>query len=100
MKQVKIEANVVADARYITFQLAEVAIPRWLFDTILLRIRKLGPSLPAPSWQEACLQEWNKLNGEWGGLFQFALTALPVRQGGRFPLINGPSDKACRQNCC
>jgi len=44
-KLIKIGAKVVHHARYVTFQMAEVAIPRWLFETILRRIRRLcvGP---------------------------------------------------------
>ena len=44
-KLIKIGAKVVRHARYVTFQMAEVAIPRWLFETILRRIRRLclGP---------------------------------------------------------
>jgi hypothetical protein len=40
---VKIGAKVVKHARYIVFQLAEVAIPRRLFATILRRISRLCP---------------------------------------------------------
>ena len=42
-KLVKIGAKVVAHARYITFQMAEVAISRKLFRSILWRISRLGP---------------------------------------------------------
>jgi len=38
-KLIKIGAKVVRHARYVTFQMAEVAIPRSLFETILKRIR-------------------------------------------------------------
>jgi hypothetical protein len=41
---VKIGANVVRHGRYITFQLAEVAIPRDLFADILRRIDRLRPN--------------------------------------------------------
>ena len=40
---VKISAKVVAHGRYVTFQMAEVAVPRDLFRKILLRIDKLRP---------------------------------------------------------
>jgi len=43
-KLVKIGAKVVAHGRYVTFQMAEVAVPRDLFRKILLRIDKLRPS--------------------------------------------------------
>jgi hypothetical protein len=47
-KLVKIGAKVVTHARYVTFQMAEVAIPRRLFKTILCRISRLGPLSPVP----------------------------------------------------
>lgn len=46
-KLVKIGAKIVRRGRYVTFQLAEVAIPRDLFADILRRIDRLRPaSLP------------------------------------------------------
>jgi len=42
-KLVKIGAKVVSGSRYVTFQMAEVAIPRGLFRAILERIRRLKP---------------------------------------------------------
>jgi len=42
-KLIKIGAKVVRHARYVTFQMAEVAIPRSLFETILRRIGRLRP---------------------------------------------------------
>ncbi len=42
-KRVKIGAKVVRHGRYVTFQLAEVAVPRGLFADILRRIDRLGP---------------------------------------------------------
>ncbi len=42
-KLIKIGATVVSHGRYVTFQLAEVALPRDLFGQILQRIRRLGP---------------------------------------------------------
>jgi hypothetical protein len=46
-KLVKIGAKVVRHAKYVTFQLAEVAVPQKLFATILDRIQRFGvpPSL-------------------------------------------------------
>ncbi len=41
VKLIKIGAKVVHHAKYVTFQLAEVAVPRKLFATILDRIRRL-----------------------------------------------------------
>jgi len=38
---IKIGAKVVHHARYVTFQMAEVAVPRQLFRAILDRIRRL-----------------------------------------------------------
>ena len=48
-KLVKIEDKVVLHVWYVTFQMAEVAIPRRLFKAILHRISRLGPLLPAPT---------------------------------------------------
>ncbi len=42
-KLVKIGAKVVRHARYIVFQIAEVAVPREPFGAILERIRRLSP---------------------------------------------------------
>lgn len=41
-KLIKIGANVIRHARYVTFQLAEVAISRSLFESILEKIRELN----------------------------------------------------------
>ena len=46
-KLIKIGAKVVRHGRYITFQLAEVAIPRSLFADILRLINRLRPA-PLP----------------------------------------------------
>ncbi len=43
-KLVKIGSKVVAHGRYVTFQLAEVAVPRDLFREILRLIDDLRPS--------------------------------------------------------
>ena len=48
VKLIKIGAKVVSHARYTTFQMAEVAIPRNLFRTILGRIRRLSSPLLVP----------------------------------------------------
>ena len=42
-KLIKIGAKVVTTARYVVFQMAEVAVPRGLFRAILERIRRLRP---------------------------------------------------------
>ncbi len=47
-KLIKIGAKVVRHGRYVTFQLAEVAIPRTLFANILSLIDDLRPR-PAPA---------------------------------------------------
>lgn len=49
-KLIKIGAKIVSHARYVTFQLAELAIPRQLFREILRRIEQLRerPRLLAP----------------------------------------------------
>jgi hypothetical protein len=43
---IKIGAKVVRHAKYVTFQLAEVAVPRELFAAILDRIQRIG--VPPP----------------------------------------------------
>jgi len=48
-KLVKIGDKVVTHARHVTFQMAEVAIPKRLFMTILRRISRLEPLAPAPT---------------------------------------------------
>ncbi len=49
-KLVKIAAKVIGHARYVTFQLAEVAVPRRLFGQILDRIERLRALVaPGPS---------------------------------------------------
>ena len=47
-KLIKIGAKIVRHGRYVTFQMAEVAIPRDLFADILRRIDRLRPA-PAPA---------------------------------------------------
>ncbi len=48
-KLVKIGAKVVRHGRYVTFQLAEVAVPRHLFREILRRIDELQRPPPVPA---------------------------------------------------
>ena len=43
-KLIKIGAKVVRHARYVTFQMSEVAVPRELFAAILARIAHLHPA--------------------------------------------------------
>ena len=45
-KLIKIGAKVVRHAKYVTFQMAEVAVPRELFAAILERIQRFG--VPPP----------------------------------------------------
>ena len=45
-KLVKIGARIVRHGRYVVFQLAEVAVPRALFASILRRIDDLRPRPP------------------------------------------------------
>ena len=42
-KLIEIGAKIVRHGRYVTFQMAEVVIPRGLFAEILRRIDRLGP---------------------------------------------------------
>ncbi len=47
-KLLKIDARMVRHSRYITFQLAEVAVSRQVFGQILARIARLcAPPVPA-----------------------------------------------------
>ena len=46
---IKIGANVVSHGRYVAFQMAEVAIPRQMFQEILQLIAELRPQPPAPA---------------------------------------------------
>ena len=41
---IKIGAKIVRHGRYVTFQMAEVAVPRELFADILRRIDRLRPA--------------------------------------------------------
>lgn len=45
-KLINVGAKMVHHARYITFQLAEVAVPRRLYQTILNRIRRFAAITP------------------------------------------------------
>ena len=47
-KLIKTGAKVVSHAHYVVFQMAEVAIPRRLFATILERIPQLPQVIPVP----------------------------------------------------
>jgi hypothetical protein len=47
-KLIKIGAKVVSHGRYVTFQMAEVAVPRQMFKEILMLIARLRPP-PAPA---------------------------------------------------
>jgi len=45
-KLIKIGAKMVHHARYVTFQLAEVAVPRWVYRAILDRIQRFAAITP------------------------------------------------------
>jgi len=47
-KLIKIGAKVVTHSRYVIFQMADVAVPQWLFRAILERIRRLRPPETVP----------------------------------------------------
>jgi len=47
-KLIKIKAKVVTHARYAIFQMAEVAVPQWLFRAIMERIRRLRSPTTIP----------------------------------------------------
>jgi hypothetical protein len=48
-KLIKIETKMVTHARYVTFQMAEVAVSHQLFRAILDRIRRLWLPPPVPN---------------------------------------------------
>jgi len=50
-KLIKIGAKVVRDAKYVTFQLAEVTVPRELFAVILDRIQRFGVPSSLVRWR-------------------------------------------------
>ncbi len=61
-KLIKIGAKVVSHARYVAFQMAEVAIPRHLFTDILRMIADLRPlPMPAPGRCPKAGRRWNPL---------------------------------------
>ncbi len=45
-KLIKIGATVARHSKYVTLQMAELAVPRELFAAILERIQRFGVSLP------------------------------------------------------
>ncbi len=59
---VKISAKVVSHGRYVTFQLAEVAVPRELFRKILSLIDDLRRR-PAPAWPGKSTARWKRQEG-------------------------------------
>ena len=48
-KLIKIGAKIVRHGRYVTFRMAEVAVPKDLFRKILLLIDELRPPPPIPA---------------------------------------------------
>ena len=48
VKLIKTGAKVVHHARYVTFQLAEVAVPQKVFAAVLTRIRRFAAITPKP----------------------------------------------------
>ena len=60
-KLIKIGAKVVCHARHVTFQTAEKAVPRRLFENILRRISRLRP---VPGWRNRVLPTRPSANHE------------------------------------
>ena len=62
-KLIKIGAKVVSHGRYVAFQMAEVAIPRQMFQEILRLIAELRPQPPPASMRPsmACMQVQSKI---------------------------------------
>jgi len=56
-KLIKIGAKVVSHGRYVTFQLAEVAVPRQMFQEILLLIARLSAARRATR-RFGCQRDW------------------------------------------
>ena len=63
-KLIKIGAKVVSHGRYVTFQLAEVAVSRRMFAEILSVIARLRAP-PAPAW---AAQKGMHASGDGGGV--------------------------------
>jgi hypothetical protein len=59
-KLIKIGAKVVTHSRYVTFQMAEVAVPSELFAAILDRIQRFGvpPPLVQRGWRMCPTKSW------------------------------------------
>jgi len=87
-KPIKIGAKVVTHARYIAFQMAEVAISRQLFRTILRHISRLGPVSPVPTCPSRRLQGGQSLKSRWRGVPKPARTVLTVILDGRNWVMN------------
>jgi hypothetical protein len=85
-KLIKIGAKVVAHAKYVTFQLAEVAVPRQLFARILERIGQLRLAC-ASGW--AALRPRNRCDRRrrasvvrrWGGIRGLSVGNAPGGAG-------------------
>jgi len=56
-KLIKVGANVVTHARYVIFQMAEVAMPKRLFQAILERIRRLRLPEMVPGWPQRRIRQ-------------------------------------------
>jgi hypothetical protein len=84
-KLVKIGAKVTRHAKYVTFQLAEVAVSRRLFAAILDRIALLA--IPPPS-EYGCMYELNNSTGENGAY------CSGIMRRNRFSGRSGPIDGA------
>src|SRR5262249_27955274 len=63
-KLIKIGAKVVSHGRYVAFQMAEVAIPRQMFQEILRLIAELRPQPPPALAQDV---RWSCVQGQQTG---------------------------------
>ncbi len=81
-KLIKIGAKVVSHGRYVTFQLAEVAVPKELFRTILSLINDLRPR-PAPAQAEEIdgeVKSAGEVRLDGGKFGKMAFRARPTHQ--------------------
>ncbi len=104
---IKIGAKVTRYAKYVTFQLAEVAVPRELFAIVLECIRRLWLPAPLPGagLRLRSLKQPPPCRGPrldygptlGGGNGEKACSPRGVQPGGRFGY---PVDNKARRRCC
>jgi hypothetical protein len=68
-KLIKIGAKVVSGDWYVVFQMAVVAVPRWLFRAILERIRRLKPHRQCSNGQDRRRNHTERMISEISGKY-------------------------------